>query len=266
MEKSKIYSQVRRGDIFYYYDENKKSAKGSVQCGSRPVIILSNDIGNTCSTTVIVTFLTSNLEKNPLPTHVCINSAQIPSIALLEQIKTISKSSLRGYMGHISEDEEKQINKALSISLEASVDMRSISDSDLNYLISARQNCNIQERYQLNKIIKTVNSINASKELVNTYVENRFEGYLDQRAIKRIKQAINQEVRAAHKRQIKLGKRLIQGTNDEKDGERSYKRDNKMCNQIERKSKSRKRIHRVDVNHVENNINSDSAPQRMYGI
>ena len=58
---------VKRGDIFY---ADLSPVIGSEQGGIRPVIIIQNDIGNKYSPTVIVSAITSQINKAKLPTHV----------------------------------------------------------------------------------------------------------------------------------------------------------------------------------------------------
>ena len=75
-----------RGDI-YYADMDPHI--GSEQGGSRPVVVLQNDIGNRYAPTLIVATVTSRTEKKRYqPTHVLIahNTAfEKPSVVQLEQ-------------------------------------------------------------------------------------------------------------------------------------------------------------------------------------
>ena len=108
-------TKIRRGDI-YYADLNP--VVGSEQGDCRPVIIVQNDVGNNHSPTVIVTPLTRNLRKNPLPTHVVIpqsNGLDQDSLVLTEQIRTIDRSRLANYIGHISDEIMLDIDKALAV-------------------------------------------------------------------------------------------------------------------------------------------------------
>ena len=62
---------IKRGDI-YYADLNP--VIGSEQGGIRPVLIISNDMGNRHSPTVIVAAITSQVQtKTTLPTHVSVS-------------------------------------------------------------------------------------------------------------------------------------------------------------------------------------------------
>ena len=102
-----------RGDIFYVH----KSAPttGCEQDAGRPAIIVSNDIGNKHSSNVEVVFLTTQ-EKNPLPTHVNI-ICKVPSVALCEQVFTVSKDRLGDLIRTCTAGEMKEIDNALMISL-----------------------------------------------------------------------------------------------------------------------------------------------------
>lgn len=104
---------ARRGDIYYI---RGAYGTGSEQRGERPAIIVSNDTGNTHAPVVEVVYLTTK-KKTIIPTHVYINSAQRPSIALCEQVVTVCKSRLERYIGSITVAEMRRIDRALSVSL-----------------------------------------------------------------------------------------------------------------------------------------------------
>ena len=93
---------------------------GSEQGGVRPVLIVQNDIGNKFSPTVIVSAITSQINKAKLPTHVEINAQeygiQKDSVILLEQVRTIDKKRLREKIGHLDVRLMEQVNDALGIS------------------------------------------------------------------------------------------------------------------------------------------------------
>ena len=86
-------------------------------------MIVSNDVGNEYSRVVEVVFLTTR-EKKPLPTHVAINSAKYPSIALCEQIDTVDKERIGGYINEVTQAELKNIEKALLVSLDIACNLK----------------------------------------------------------------------------------------------------------------------------------------------
>jgi len=109
------YAQnIKRGEI-YFADLDKGT--GSEQGGSRPVIVIQNNIGNKYSPTVIVSTITSR-DKKPLPTHVYVDSSTSGlmknSTITLEQIKTLDKTRLKQRIGKI--DNMKQVDKAIMVS------------------------------------------------------------------------------------------------------------------------------------------------------
>lgn len=100
-----------RGEIFYANLGNEEN--GSVQNGIRPVLILSNNIGNEYSSTVIVAPLTSKNKRRDLPVHILItrdkeNGLTFNSVVLLEHIITLDKNRLYNKIGAVcDEDMEK---------------------------------------------------------------------------------------------------------------------------------------------------------------
>lgn len=113
---------IKRGDIYY---AELNPVIGSEQGGTRPVLIISNDIGNRHSPTVIVAVITSRVHtKAKLPTHTAIRDFEglnKDSIILLEQIRTIDKKRLQEYIGMLSANEMARVDKALAISVSLNI-------------------------------------------------------------------------------------------------------------------------------------------------
>lgn len=93
---------------------------GSEQGGIRPVLIIQNDIGNKYSPTVIAAAITSQTNKNKLPTHINIPSKEYglmkDSVILTEQVRTIDKSRLKEKIGQIDQLTMNEVNNALGVS------------------------------------------------------------------------------------------------------------------------------------------------------
>ena len=108
---------VKRGDIFY---ADLSPVVGSEQGGTRPVLVVQNDVGNKYSPTVIAAAITSRINKAKLPTHIEIDAAryglQKDSVILLEQVRTIDKKRLREKIGKLDEVQMIKVNDAVSIS------------------------------------------------------------------------------------------------------------------------------------------------------
>ena len=109
---------IKRGDIFY---AELNPVIGSEQGGTRPVLVISNDIGNKYSPTVIIAPITSRTHtKAKLPTHTEVKNfdkLDKDSIILLEQIRTIDKQRLKQYVGMIPDGIMARVDKALAISI-----------------------------------------------------------------------------------------------------------------------------------------------------
>ena len=86
----------------------------------RPVLVIQNDVGNYFSPTVVAAAITSRKAKNSLPTHILLEN--VPGLAptsllLLEQLLTIDRKRLRGYIGRISKEKMLEVDAALAISI-----------------------------------------------------------------------------------------------------------------------------------------------------
>lgn len=108
---------VKRGEIYY---ADLSPVVGSEQGGVRPVLIVQNDIGNRFSPTVIAAAITSQRDKNNLPTHIEVDARDCglskDSIVLLEQVRTIDKRRLREKMGSLDGGDMGKVNEALTVS------------------------------------------------------------------------------------------------------------------------------------------------------
>lgn len=108
---------IRRGDLFY---ADLNPVVGSEQGGIRPVLVIQNDMGNHFSPTVVAAAITSRKAKNSQPTHILLEN--VPGLAptsllLLEQLRTIDRKRLRGYIGRISKEKMLEVDAALAISI-----------------------------------------------------------------------------------------------------------------------------------------------------
>lgn len=110
--------EVYRGEIYF---ADMGPVEGSEQGGTRPVLVIQNNVGNHYSPTTIVAAITGQKEKNRLPTHVFLpketSKLRKDSIVLLEQIRTISKHRLKCKMGEVGDWMMEQIDAALAVSI-----------------------------------------------------------------------------------------------------------------------------------------------------
>ena len=110
----------RRGDIVFVKDDAvKERSKNHILHGDRPAVIIQNQIGNTYSPNLIVAFLTSQIKRLEMKTHVPITwyEGLRPSMIQTEQLATIDKSAVLGYITHLREEDIVRLNRALKVSL-----------------------------------------------------------------------------------------------------------------------------------------------------
>ena len=107
-------SDIKRGEILYI--EKGNVTVGSEQFPNRPAVVVSNDLNNAHSNVIEVVYMTTQ-PKADLPTHVTIRSTGRMSTALCEQVVSVSKDRINGYVGQCSDKEMESIDIALMISL-----------------------------------------------------------------------------------------------------------------------------------------------------
>ena len=107
-----------RGEIYY---ADLDPVVGSEQMGTRPVLILQNNVGNHFARTVIVAPITSRIHaKSKLPTHSyigMIGRMKYPSVVMLEQLRTLDKRRIGYYIGRLPEEKMQDVTRALCVSL-----------------------------------------------------------------------------------------------------------------------------------------------------
>src|SRR3989344_1055994 len=110
--------KIRRAEIFL---ANLEPTKGSEQEGTRPVLIIQNDIGNEYSTTTIIAPITSAFMKKEYPTNVFIKKEDSKlskdSTILLNQIRAIDNSRLIKKIGLVDNFTMNRVDRAIKISL-----------------------------------------------------------------------------------------------------------------------------------------------------
>lgn len=97
-------ARILRGDIFW---ADLDPVKGREQAGRRPVLVLSQDIFNERSGTVIAIALTSQEPSVGFPLALEIRSVHLPkrSWVKIGQIRTLSTERLGGHVGRLSPEE-----------------------------------------------------------------------------------------------------------------------------------------------------------------
>lgn len=107
--------ELRRYDVVLVdFGEN---TIGSEQSGTRPAVVLQNDVGNSCSSTTIVAPMTTKNKNLNQPTHTLIKQGtgkglSSDSIILLECLRQVSEKRILQLLGRISDsDEQNAIRK-----------------------------------------------------------------------------------------------------------------------------------------------------------
>ena len=105
--------EINKGDIVWV--ENSKVA-GHEMAGTRPAIVVSNNKANQFSPVVTVVWLCSN-ERKPLPTHCNVKALKL-STAVCENVTTVSKERIGGYIRTATQEEVEAVDRCLRIHLD----------------------------------------------------------------------------------------------------------------------------------------------------
>jgi len=112
-----LIQKISRGDI---YSLNLDPTRGSEQAGTRPCVIIQNDVGNEYSSTTIIVPCTTNLDKI-YPTEVLLTARETgldqDSKVKCDQIRTVDKRRLLTKKERVPPDKMRLIDRALKISL-----------------------------------------------------------------------------------------------------------------------------------------------------
>jgi mRNA interferase MazF len=106
-------ARILRGDIRW---ADLDSTRGNEQSGKRPVLILSADVFNERSGTVIAVALTSQAPRAGFPLTLELDSAKLPktSWAKISQIRTLSTERIGHRIGAVSPEELAQVMEGLN--------------------------------------------------------------------------------------------------------------------------------------------------------
>lgn len=101
-----------RGEV-YWVDLNP--ARGREQAGFRPVLVISHDVFNERSGTVIALAITSQPQRVGLPLALKLESVRLPkpSWVKISQIRVLSTERFGKALGRASEEELQQIIEGL---------------------------------------------------------------------------------------------------------------------------------------------------------
>lgn len=106
-------ARILRGDIRW---ADLDPARGNEQSGRRPVLILSADVFNERSGTVIAVALTSQAPRAGFPLTLELGSAKLPKVSWVKisQIRTLSTERIGPKIGAISPEELAQVIEGLN--------------------------------------------------------------------------------------------------------------------------------------------------------
>lgn len=112
--------QPRRGDIWLL---DWSPSRGSEQAGFRPALVVQTDAANANPAYPNTIVLAVSTKGKPVPFHVAVkpgrgNGLTEPSFIKCEQVLTVAKERLVKRLGAVSEEELRQVGRAVRLVLE----------------------------------------------------------------------------------------------------------------------------------------------------
>jgi mRNA interferase MazF len=106
-------AQILRGDVLW---ADLNPTRGREQAGQRPVLVISQDVFNERSGTVIAMALTSQPQRAGFPLTLELSSPKLPkkTWVKISQIRTLSTERLGAKIGRISAEELGQVIEGLN--------------------------------------------------------------------------------------------------------------------------------------------------------
>jgi mRNA interferase MazF len=107
----------RRGEIYW---ADLPEGDGSAQAGTRPVVVVSNDVNNQHSPVVVVAALTRTIPAKQYPQNVHLPAGaplQDAGTILCNQLFTLDKSDLREYRATLDANQIPRLDAALATAL-----------------------------------------------------------------------------------------------------------------------------------------------------
>jgi mRNA interferase MazF len=112
-------TSVRRGDVVIVEPDPRQ---GSEQRGTRPCLVVQNDVGNANAPTTIVVPFTTSVDEQLSPFEVLVSAEECAlrddSVALCSQIRTVSiEHRITENLGSIPQERMDEVDTALEYSL-----------------------------------------------------------------------------------------------------------------------------------------------------
>ena len=116
----KQITEFKRGDVVFVENTNSNTEwETHVVRGNHPAVIIQSQMGNEHSPTLIVAYLSSQLKRVEMKTHVLLTwyDELKPSMIQTEQLATIDKRAVLGYITPLREEDMVRLDRALLASL-----------------------------------------------------------------------------------------------------------------------------------------------------
>ena len=168
--------RVSRGGVYFYNFGEEENKDGSVECKTRPCVIVSNDENNTYSSTVIVAPITTRSEKDLKPWQAYFRHCGRDQIILCEQLRCVNVGKLIGYKGQLDEITMSKVDEALALQLNLNVCEKELNANEFIKRLDLRLDAIINSKLEKDKtaisnmIVNIQNSQKNQEKLIESLI------------------------------------------------------------------------------------------------
>lgn len=111
-----LKNEITRGTVVFV---KNRQANGHVMMGNHPAVIIQNNKGNKYSPIIIVSYLSSQLKRLEMKTHVLLQHYDNLRISVVqtEQIATINKTDILSIVTKLRPEDMIRVDTAIKVSL-----------------------------------------------------------------------------------------------------------------------------------------------------
>ena len=111
-------TNITRGTIVFVKGQNN-GTEGHVMQGNHPAVVIQNEKGNQYSPNLIICYLTSQLKRLEMKTHVLLQHYDNLKLSVVqtEQLATIDKRDVLSVVGQLRPEDMVRVDAALLFSL-----------------------------------------------------------------------------------------------------------------------------------------------------
>lgn len=167
-----MIQSYNRGEIYWYDFGNQyeNDRKNRIYTKRRPVVIVSNDLGNHNSGIVTIAPITSKLRQKDYPFQVAFKNGTSDNVICLEQCRTINNYELLNYIGRLDEVTMKKLDNALAIAF--NIPIADENKNEVIFLERLDYRLNNLLRHRFNNYNCELNDVKNNMDIITNHLKD----------------------------------------------------------------------------------------------